>query len=286
MIWPSFSSPGPGGYDLFRVSHRLRLPARAVLDVGAHHGVDEDPAGVDALGVELAHGVEVLDLGDDVVGAHGRRHVEVARCATVDQVAPGVALVGAHDGDVAPHRRHQDVLAAVDLDDLLALFGDRADAGGRQKAAQAGAAAAHHLGEGALRGGFDLEPAFVHRLADVGRGADVAGDDLADLALVDELDRAALAVAGVVFVDGEIAHVHRLEMVDERKRVTLADEASDGDAHAALTCDIASSMGTTLFLGTLHSSVDGDALGSRGGPQPARLAKRLSSTAVVVVTRA
>ncbi len=61
--------------------------------------------------------------------------------------------------------------------ELLALFGDGADAGGREKAAQTGAAAAHHLGERALRRGHDLETALVHRLADLGRGAHVAGDD-------------------------------------------------------------------------------------------------------------
>ena len=131
-------------------------------------------------------------------------------------------------------RRHEDVLAAVQLDDLLALLGHGADAGGREKAAEARAAAAHHLGERALRRGLDLEPALVHGLADLRRGADVAGDDLLDLALLDQLDDAALAVAGVVLVDREVADVHRLEVVDQRERIALADEAADGDAHPAL----------------------------------------------------
>ncbi len=131
-------------------------------------------------------------------------------------------------------RRHEDVPAAVQLDDLLALLGDGADARGREEAAEAGAAAAHHLGERALRRRLHLEPALVHRLADLGRGADVAGDDLLDLALLDQLDDAALAVAGVVLVDREVADVHRLQVVDQRERIALADEAADGDAHPTL----------------------------------------------------
>jgi hypothetical protein len=107
-------------------------------------------------------------------------------------------------------------------------------AGGRQKAAEAGAAAAQDLGQRALRRRFHLEASLVHRLADLGRGADVAGDDLLDLALLDQLDDAALAVAGIVLVDREVADVHRLQVVDQRERIALADEAADGDAHPAL----------------------------------------------------
>jgi len=142
--------------------------------------------------------------------------------------------VGADDGDVAFQRRHQDVLASVQLDDLLALFGDGPDAGGREEPAEPGAAAAHHLGQRALRSGLDLEAALVHRLADLGRRADMAGDDLLDLALLHKFHDAALAVAGVVSVDGEVLHVHLLEVVDEGEGVTLSDEAADGDAHPAL----------------------------------------------------
>jgi hypothetical protein len=207
------------------------LAQDTVVDIGAYHGVDEDAAGVDGIGVELAERVEVLDLGDDVVGTHGGRHVEVTRRAAVDEVAPGVASVSPDDGDVALEGRHQDVCAAVELDELLALFGDRSNAGGCEEATQPGAAAAHHLGQRALRRGFDLEDAFVHGLAHPGGSADVAGDDLPDLPQPGELEDAALAVAGVVGVEREILHVHRLEVVDEREGIALTDEAADSDAH-------------------------------------------------------
>src|ERR1035437_6999418 len=44
-------------------------------------------------------------------------------------------------------------------------------------------------------------------------------------------------------------------------------------------------MGTTLFLGTFHSSVDGDAPGLWDKPSPARLPERLPSQAGVVASR-
>ncbi len=166
------------------------------------------------------------------------------------QVSPACARMMR---DVALERRDQDVLAPVELDDLLAFFGDRADAGRREKPAEAGAAAAHHLGQSALRRGLDLEPALVHGLADLGRRADVAGHDLPDLALHDQLHDAAVAVAGVVLVDGEAADVHRLELVDQRQRVALADEPADGDAHPVLHVRHRLGDADNLVLGHLDS---------------------------------
>ncbi len=206
----------------------------AVLEVRAHNGVDEDARSVNGVRVELPEAVEVLDLGDRVLSAHRRRDVEVARGAAIDQIAPGVADVGAHERDVALDRGDEDVGTTAELDELLALGGDRTDAGRRQEAAQSGAAAAQHLGERALRRRLNLETALVHRLADLRRGTDVTGDDLLDLALPHELDNAAVAIPGIVGVDREVADVHRRQMVDEGERVALADEAADGDAHAAL----------------------------------------------------
>ena len=243
MIWPSLSSCARRARDrLLCVACHVtcslprfeRLLAKhAVAAVGTHHCVDEDAGRVDGVGVELAERVEVFDLGDDVVRAGRGDDVEVTRGAAVDEVAPGVAGVGSDERYVDPQGLDQDEPSAVQLDDLFALLRHGADAGGREEAAKPGAAAAHHLGQCALGRGDDLERTLVHRLADVGRRADMARDDLLDLALVDELDSAAATKPAVVLVDGEVPDVHRLEVVDERQWVALTDESAHGDAHLA-----------------------------------------------------
>src|SRR5665811_1791753 len=87
MICPSLSSrPARAPIVCFASAIELLLTQDAVVDVGAHHRVYEDAGRVDGVGVELAERVEVLDLGDHVVGAGGGRHVEVARRAAVDEV--------------------------------------------------------------------------------------------------------------------------------------------------------------------------------------------------------
>src|SRR5512146_108680 len=95
MICPSLSSwPARAAMTFFAsLAIELLLPDRAVLDVRPNHRVHEDARGVDGVRIELAHRVEVLDLGDDEVCTCGGGHVEIAGRAPVDQVAPRVSRV-------------------------------------------------------------------------------------------------------------------------------------------------------------------------------------------------
>ena len=89
------------------------------------------PGGDDVVGVDLAVGHQVLDLGHDHVrrGRHDR--IEVPRGLAIDQVALVVRLPGMHHRQVGAQAAFQHVDAAVELLGLLALGDLRAGAGAR-----------------------------------------------------------------------------------------------------------------------------------------------------------
>ena len=97
-------------------------------------------------------------------------------------------------------------MAAVDLARLLA-FGNRgAVAGGGEEGGDAGTAGAQLLGQGALRGEFDFQLAGEQLLLEQGVLADVGGDHLADLPVLQQHAEAETVDAAIVGYHGQIAH--------------------------------------------------------------------------------
>ena len=141
-----------------------------------------------------------------VGGGGGHDRAEVAGGLAVDEVAQPVGAVGPDQRDVAADRVLQDVRAAVDLAGLLALGQRRADAGGAEERADAGAGGAHPLGEVALRDHLELDPArAVEPVEDPGVGlARERADHLAHPALGQQRGQAGVAVAGVVGDHGQV----------------------------------------------------------------------------------
>src|SRR5436190_3907256 len=138
------------------------LPQRALLDPLLVVGALEDPLHVDRrdldlVAVELAHLDEVLHLRDGDAGRGAHHRAEVAGGLAKDEVAPSVALPGAHDGVVGLEGLLEDHLPSLEDATLLALGDLGARAGRREEPAQPRPAGADALGEGALRVQLDLE---------------------------------------------------------------------------------------------------------------------------------
>ena len=134
-------------------------------------------------------------------------------------------------------RQLQQILPAINGQRLLAVGDDGAHAGGGQHAAQARASGADLLRQGALGHQGDLHGARVHHLAHFLVHADVGGDEVLDLTVVDQLLHAQQTPAGqaaIVADDGEVLHAGQGQGVHQLVRAAAAQEAAHHHAHPVL----------------------------------------------------
>ncbi len=218
--------------------------------------VDEDAGGVDLVGVELAGLDDDLGFGDGDLAAGGRVGIEVAGGAAVDEVAVGVGLPGFHEREVGEDAALEDVGVAVEVLVLFAVGDERADAGARVEAGDAGAASSHAFGERALRGELDFELAGEELAFELGILSDVAGDHFFDLTGLQEKADAPVVDARVVAGDGEVAHAGVAQSGDEGFGDAAEAEASDGQQH--VVADDACEGGTGVGIELV------EAVGTRG----------------------
>ena len=180
----------------------MRFSIRFSYRVALQDVLHEDARRDDVIGIDRARLDEVLDLGDRDA-RRGRHHrVEVARRPAVHEVADAVALPGLHEREVGRAAASRARSGRPSMIARLLAFGDeRAVAGRREEAADAGAAGANPLGERALRHQLDLDlagqelPLELLVLADVGR------DHLPDLPRLEQDADAEVVDAGVVADD-------------------------------------------------------------------------------------
>src|SRR5690606_15085451 len=126
---------------------RLSISCRPLFDAleviaSLQDPLHEDPGGMNVVALDAARVDQVLHFGER--GLRRRRHdrVEVARRAPVDEIAGAVTLPGLDEREVRTERALHQVLAAVELADLLALGDERADAGRREEGGNARTAGA------------------------------------------------------------------------------------------------------------------------------------------------
>lgn len=127
-----------------------------------------------------AHWNDVFCFGNGLVGGHRHQRVEVSRCQCVFQIAEVVRPLGPDQGEVGSQGKLEQILAPIEIDGLLALRDQRANACGRQDAAQAHAACANAFRESALGHQLDLQPTFEHQLLGLRVGADMACNESLD----------------------------------------------------------------------------------------------------------
>src|SRR5689334_2020857 len=112
---------------------------------------------MDAIRVERTCRHDLLDLGDAHFPARRRGQIEVARRLAKHEVAGLVGFPPLDDAEVGANAALQHERLSVELLVLFAFGNLRPDTRLRIKARNTRAPRAHALGEGALRGEFDLD---------------------------------------------------------------------------------------------------------------------------------
>lgn len=218
-------------------------PPAAVLVGGLHDVVDHDARYGDVLGVQAARLRQVLDLHDDdaagVLGGRGDGQPLVHDALVLEgDVALLVGGGAAQDGDVEREASVEQVLLAVELDELAGVLGGlgvhapaldaRVDEGVQADLGdQAGATRrdlAPQVDNDALGQAVAFDLAGLNLLVERERRADVRRRPVGDKAragLTQHGDAARLPVAhGAALLQGEVARVPRLA-------VAVADRAAD-----------------------------------------------------------
>ena len=170
---------------------------------------------------------DVLRLGDDDVARERDDRIEIVRGQRIFEVAVIVGLLAADQGEIAADRRLQQVGLAVDLDDLLALLDQRADAGRGEDAAEPHAAGADSLDQRSLGHELNLDLAGNHLGLSLGIEADVGGDHVGDRAGRDQLADPPAGHRGVIGDDGEVLRPTLDQRVDQPMGRADAHEAAD-----------------------------------------------------------
>src|SRR5690606_13517456 len=189
---PSRTAPSGNAIGARVGSCRLALAHGAELDLlFVRRAVDQplyvDARQMDRIRIERADRHDLFHLGDADPRGGRHRRVEVARGLAEDEVARLVRLPALDDGEVGENAPLKDIGLPVELLVLLAIGDDRADAGPRVEAGDAGAAGAAALGERALRAEFHLELAGEILPLELLVLADIGGDHLLHLARAQQL---------------------------------------------------------------------------------------------------
>src|SRR4029079_5599871 len=172
---------------------------RAMQDV-----LHEDARRMHLVRLDLARLDEVLDLRERDACGGGHHRVEVPGGLAKDEVASAVADERTDEREVGLQRHLQHEVTPVDDARLFPFGDDRSVAGRSEEAADAGAAGADALGEGALRHQFDLELAGEELPFELLVFADIGRDHLADLLRLEDRPEAEVVDAGVVADDREV----------------------------------------------------------------------------------
>ena len=173
-----------------------------------------------------------------VTSARHRHHrIEVPRRFAIDEIAPAVATLGPDERDIGLDRPLQHVQFAVQRARLLALGDLRPGRDARIEFRRCRRRQRGCARRASLRHQLELDPAgLVDRLEHVRvRASGIGADHLAHAALADEERDAALAGAGIVRDDDEIAYAQFDQRLDEGDR--LADIAEAGAQHGHAVAD-------------------------------------------------
>ncbi|MNH05207.1 hypothetical protein D3C79_645240 [compost metagenome] len=126
-----------------------------------------------------------------------------------------VGLPALDDGEVTGDGLFQDVLAALELADFLAVGNRGAIAGGGVERRNAGTTCAHFFGEGALWGQFHFQLATEQLAFELGVFAHVGGDHLANLPVFQQHAQTKTVNAAVVGNHGQALDATPLDFADK-----------------------------------------------------------------------
>ena len=178
------------------------------------------------LGVKLARLDDLVDLRDGVGRRHGHDGVEVSRGLAVHEIAERVRLLRADERNVGVYRLFKDVLSAVELAHLFALFKVGAGGGGRVVRGDAHTGGAHRLGKCALRHERHAYLALVVCLYRLGVPVIVAAYESFDLSVREQSAKPLIGRAEVVGDDGQLFFVRAHKLVHQLVRAAAESEAA------------------------------------------------------------
>jgi hypothetical protein len=231
---------------------------------------------MDALRLEFARLDEVLDLGNGHAARHRAERIEVPRGLAEDEVSVPVALVRAHQAEVADDRplEHERLrtVGGIELLDLLrrtrlhdvalgvvlpwqAAVGDLgAGARRRVEAGDAGPARAQPFGERALRRQLDLELAVEVLALELLVLADVRRHHPPDPLLAQQEPESPTVDAAVVRHGLEVGDAGVEDCLDQDARDAAESESPHGERRPA--GDVGDSLGRTSNDFVHHDSLD------------------------------
>ncbi|KOO54171.1 hypothetical protein ACS33_15590 [Edwardsiella ictaluri] len=166
------------------------------------------------------------------VGGEGNQRVKVAGAELVGQIAQGIGAMGADQRQIGAQRALQQPGFAVERQALLALGDDGTDAGGGQKTAEPGAAAADLFNQGALRNQLHRHLPGHHAPPGLRIGADVGGDDAADPPVDDQRADARIDKGGIVGDQGQVPDAGLQQGRDQAGRGAYPHKAAHHNGHA------------------------------------------------------
>src|SRR5262245_10980973 len=218
-----------------RTSRAMRLPmidCASMMSPARDEVIDQRSRRHDVVGRDDPDRHDVVRRYDHGVRGHGHDRIEVARGQRVGEVAEIVGQKRVDQREIRAQRRLEQIALSLDLDPLLALLDDGADAGRREHAAEAEAAGADAFDQRTLRHELDLHRLGDHLPLRLGIEADVAGNGPAHEAGVDQLADAPPRHGVIVRDHREIALALTHELVDHALGRSDAHEAADHQGRA------------------------------------------------------
>src|SRR5438477_9171752 len=121
----------------------LCLPYRASLNpllvpLALEDSFDINAGGHDLVGIEFTHLHQFLDLGNGDPRCRGHHGIEIARCLTIEEVAPAVALPCLDQCEIGFEGMLQDMRTPVKFPHLFFFADDGAVSGGSKESRDAG----------------------------------------------------------------------------------------------------------------------------------------------------
>ncbi len=141
----------------------------------------EDAGSMYLIGVKLSGSDDDLGLRYGDFAASCGQGIEVACCASKDQVPVQVGFPCFYQGQVGAEAAFEDVGCPIELFVFLAFGDDGSDSGTRVEAGNSGASGAHAFRQSALRNELDFEFSLEKLPFELSILSDIAGDHLSDL---------------------------------------------------------------------------------------------------------
>src|SRR5437879_2032892 len=215
----------------FSVFHTELFTRRAALDAffvlrTLENGVHENAGRVNLVRRKLADVDKLFDFGDDVIGGSGHHGIEVARGLPIDEIAPAVAFPRLDEREIAAQAAFHHVHAAIEFTRLFPFGDHSAVASGCVKRGNAGTSRAQPFAQGPLWIQFHLQFTAQDELLEEFVFADVSGDHLFRLPLLEQQADAEIIDSRVIADDGQVLRAFAANSRDKVFRDAAEAEAA------------------------------------------------------------